>query len=359
MNITYPHLGYLSLVLPQLFDGLGVTPLPPPPISPATIALGSRYAPEGACLPYKIMLGNFWQALDRGADAVVSINGAGKCRMGFYHLLHQLALAERLPAERFYTINLSGHILGEIRRFLQQVAMHKSTWRILGNIRRTLATLQALDALHRAKCYYAPRAASPDTVIGLFHSSVREIVTADGLGHLRRLQDTTVSCFRDLAEPTLPAPVKIALLGEFYVLLEPYSNHDLEDRLARLGVEVHKTVYAGDWAAKNMVLAALGLYREEKHLLRQARPYLHHHIGGEGLKTVGTAHLGAASGMDGLIHLAPFGCMPEVVARYALSRLTAEHRLPVLTVSLDEHASDTGLQTRLEAFVDCLRRRRR
>lgn len=359
MNITYPHLGYLSLALPQLFDGLGVTPLPPPPISSATIAVGSRYAPEGACLPYKIMLGNFWQALDHGADTVVSINGAGKCRMGFYHLLHQLTLAERLPAERFYTINLSGRVLSEIRRFLHQVTGHKSHWRILGNIRRTLTTIQALDAVHRAKCYYAPRAASPDAVLGLFHSSIREIAATDSIDQMRRLQDMTVACFRDLTTPTLPAPMKVALLGEFYVLLEPYSNHDLEDRLARLGVEVYKTIYVGDWAVKNMLLAALGLHREETDLLRQARPYLSHHVGGEGLKTVGTAHLCASHGINGLIHLAPFGCMPEVVARYALSRLASDHRLPVLTVSLDEHASDTGLQTRLEAFVDCLKRRRR
>lgn len=305
------------------------------------------------------MLGNFLEALDRGADAVVSINGAGKCRMGFYHLLHRLSLADRLPADRFYTINLSNRILGEIQHFLHQVAARKNTWRILGNLRHTLATLQALDTLHRAKCHYAPRAKSPDTVINLFYSSAREIAAADSLNRVRRLQDTTLACFRDLADATLPTPRLIALLGEFYVLLEPYSNHQLEDRLARLGVEVHKFVYAGDWAKKNIILAALGLHREETDFLRQARPYLHYHVGGEGLKTVGTAQMCARAGFDGLIHLYPFGCMPEVVARYALPRLTAAYRLPVLNLSLDEHASDAGLQTRLEAFVDCLRRRSR
>jgi benzoyl-CoA reductase/2-hydroxyglutaryl-CoA dehydratase subunit BcrC/BadD/HgdB len=46
--------------------------------------------------------------------------------------------------------------------------------------------------------------------------------------------------------------------------------------------------------------------------------------------------------------------MPEIVAEAVLSEVSEVHGLPVLTLFLDEHTGEAGLQTRLEAFVDLL-----
>jgi len=54
------------------------------PITKRTLQLGSRYAPEGACLPLKINLGNFIEAQELGADTVVMAGGVGPCRIGYY-----------------------------------------------------------------------------------------------------------------------------------------------------------------------------------------------------------------------------------------------------------------------------------
>jgi len=60
---------------------------------------------------------------------------------------------------------------------------------------------------------------------------------------------------------------------------------------------------------------------------------------------------------DGLVHLAPFTCMPEIVAQNIM-RSTKEN-IPVLTILCDEQMAKPGMLTRLEAFVDLLARRRR
>lgn len=60
---------------------------------------------------------------------------------------------------------------------------------------------------------------------------------------------------------------------------------------------------------------------------------------------------------DGLIHLAPFTCMPEIVAENIMP--STKESIPVLTILCDEQATKTGVLTRLEAFVDLLQRRRR
>jgi hypothetical protein len=91
---------------------------------------------------------------------------------------------------------------------------------------------------------------------------------------------------------------------------------------------------------------------------RAAEPYLSHNIGGFARSTVGSAVLLSREGVDGLIHLAPFNCTPEVMAHNALLALQRECPIPILSLSFDEHTGRAGLLTRLEAFVDLLERRR-
>jgi predicted nucleotide-binding protein (sugar kinase/HSP70/actin superfamily) len=89
--------------------------------------------------------------------------------------------------------------------------------------------------------------------------------------------------------------------------------------------------------------------------LRQATPYLYDPCGGESVKSVGKSAFYARQGFDGIIHLMPLGCMPELVAETIIGRISSDYKIPVLTLSFDEHTSSGAIQTRLEAFVDLIR----
>jgi predicted nucleotide-binding protein (sugar kinase/HSP70/actin superfamily) len=49
--------------------------------------------------------------------------------------------------------------------------------------------------------------------------------------------------------------------------------------------------------------------------------------------------------------------MPEIVAQTILPAVSRETGVPVMTLVVDEHSAEAGIVTRLEAFVDMLRRR--
>jgi len=53
--------------------------------------------------------------------------------------------------------------------------------------------------------------------------------------------------------------------------------------------------------------------------------------------------------------LAPFTCIPEIVARTILNKVSHDYSIPVLTFFLDEQTGKAGMVTRLEAFVDLMR----
>ena len=79
-------------------------------------------------------------------------------------------------------------------------------------------------------------------------------------------------------------------------------------------------------------------------------------MGGDGWESVGEKVLHSKE-YDGIIHVAPFTCLPEVVAQNIMPHTKEE--IPVLTLICDEQMGKQGTLTRLEAFVDLLERRRR
>ena len=67
--------------------------LPPRPTE-ETISYGTKYAPEFACYPFKIVLGTYVQVLEAGANTLVSSGGVGPCRAGLYTTLQEKILKD-------------------------------------------------------------------------------------------------------------------------------------------------------------------------------------------------------------------------------------------------------------------------
>ncbi len=108
------------------------------------------------------------------------------------------------------------------------------------------------------------------------------------------------------------------------------------------------------WTKFSLLLNPLGV-NEKERIHKAALPYLKRDIGGDGWESVGEKVLHAGE-YDGIIHLAPFTCMPEIVAQNIMP--STREKIPVLTILCDEQMARPGMLTRLEAFVDLLERRR-
>jgi predicted nucleotide-binding protein (sugar kinase/HSP70/actin superfamily) len=356
LKVTYPHMGYLNIPILSMLNNLGVEVIEAPPISKKTVELGSLYSPEGVCLPYKINMGNFIESIDQGADTLVSICGAGKCRLGFYNAVQKIHFEEKGKLQ-FYMLNIN-HLFSELYCFLRTMAPHASRLAVLKNIAMGIKLLKALDAMNEAKNFYGARTNTPEQIIDICRDGSRELANYTDFKKINLIRDTTINLIGSLCDNNHSRLPRVVLIGEFYVLLEPYINHSIEDLLIKQGIEVKKFVYTGNWVYSNTFLQALGLYNEEKAYLDQAKPYLNYHVGGDGLKSVGSALQCARDGYDGIIHIYPFGCMPEVVAQSALKNIASDYNLPLLTLSIDEHSSDVGIVTRIEAFADCIKRKK-
>lgn len=282
VKITYPHMGHLSAPISNMLRQLDIEVCPPPPITKKTVELGSLHSPEGVCLPYKINMGNFLESLDQGADAVITLCGAGKCRFGFYGALQKSAL-QRRKAVSFFTVDTE-HLLGDLYRLLTKLSPRAGRLAILRAIALTVQKLRALDEISAAKNRFGARCIAPDKIIAFCEYGCGEIAECDTFGEISHIRDLILDIVSSQCDPE-PTPVpRVALVGEFYVLLEPYVNHWIENHLITQGIHVQKFVNYGNWAYSKVFLQLLGLYNEETDYLAAARPYMTHHVGGDGLK---------------------------------------------------------------------------
>ena len=63
--------------------------------------------------------------------------------------------------------------------------------------------------------------------------------------------------------------------------------------------------------------------------------------------------------IDGVIILTSYGCgVDSFVDELVQSRLKSTSKIPYMKLTLDEHSADTGMMTRIEAFIDMLTRRK-
>jgi predicted nucleotide-binding protein (sugar kinase/HSP70/actin superfamily) len=355
MIASFPHFGSSTLALELFFEDLGAQVVAPTPPTKRTLELGVRYSPEQICLPFKITLGNMIEGIEKGADSIFMAAGTRKCRFGYYYLLQERVLAELNPDCRLFGFSQYSATEFVFKRIPEifGISAARSVRAISLLIARS-ALIHDLDQQVRGLRPLDFSGAESFSRIGL--DSIGNTHDLSDIHRVRR--ELRKGRPPDSSHPSHPShlfltPLRIGIVGEVYLMLEPFANAELEKELGRLGVHV---------------LTDRSLYNHVRHLLRSdvrylqtsayARRYIGESPGGEVTKTLGEAIRYARDGVDGIIHIFPFTCMPENMALEILQKIGEDYHVPVMSLSFDEHTSRTGLVTRLEAFVDMLRRRR-
>lgn len=353
MRVTFPHMGHIWIPLRAFFFNLGVEVVVPPPISRKTLQLGTRYAPEFACLPLKVNIGNFLEAAELGADIVVMAGGVGPCRFGYYAQVEREILRDQGVDLRMVVLEPPQDHWRELLSGLRDVTGNASPVAIWHAGRLAWQKLVTLDKLEKK----LNRVRAREDERGAAGRVWRDILAlVDGAETVAAVEEAGRRGEELLAQVPLrlgEEPLKIGLVGEIYTVLEPAVNLEMERVLGEMGVEVDRSIYLSDWVRTNLVLNTLHL-RDDRQVHRLAAPYLGHFVGGHGLESISSTIAYARAGFDGVIQLAPLTCMPEIVAESILPKVSRDAGIPVITFMLDEHASEVGVRTRLEAFCDLL-----
>jgi predicted nucleotide-binding protein (sugar kinase/HSP70/actin superfamily) len=350
-RIAFPALGVLSQVAEQYLRALGMEVISPPPLSRRTLDIGVQGSPDGLCIPCKLLFGNYVEAAERGATDLILLGGPATCRLGYSAKQQVDQLARRGLVVCAHTLDLY-HLNRDLLRLTRELTEGRSVTELVEPLRFLLGLLDLTDRLEATAFEIRPRAAERGAVDQALAAALELVQALRDRHEVELMAEPILDRVQAVPHVTDRPVLHVGLVGDVYTILTPFLNHNLEVELGRMGLVVQRWFRFGGRLSLPLPLA---LRRDRGAQARRAGSrYLERDVGGFARSTVGEAALMAQGEVDGLIHVTPFNCTPEVVAQSALVALQRERGIPVLNLSFDEQTGRAGVMTRLEAFVDML-----
>jgi predicted nucleotide-binding protein (sugar kinase/HSP70/actin superfamily) len=351
-TLAFQPWGNYALALEASAESLRVNCWTSTSSTPEILRLGVEASPEFSCLPFKGSTGHFIKAALEGAEYGVIVNSIGTCRLRYYRAVQQKLLEERGLGLYIFGLGYDGfkpplirHFDPDLKPFLKSVA-------------RAVRKLEAVELMEKIAWQKRARELHKGDTTRIMNESLAMLKKARTVPEIRALKEEIPARFEVIQTDNEILPLKVGLLGEATLLRDRYLNHNIEEVLGSLGVEVTNFFLMGS-ELRNIFSLGWRRARARKELFRLARPYLNALVGGHALESVAYSNRCANEGYDGIIHVCPAGCMPEISIRPILHKLSQDRDIPLLECSFDEHTSHVGVVTRLEAFVDILSDRRK
>jgi len=351
-KVTFPRWGNYTLAFEILARELGFDVLAPEKTNPKTILEGAKISPEMYCFPFKVNLGNYLSAIEKGANTILMATASGgSCRLRYYGVVQEKILKEIGKEVHFITFDqapkdiylkvkgLSGKPFFEILR------VFFNFWR----------NLKLIEKMEKIACYLRPREIERGKTDRVFLNCLEKLKNAPhskfaGWAKLKREIFEEFSKIK--TDPALflarGGVLKVGIIGEIFTVCDPGVNFEIEKKLGQAGIEVHKEITLSYHLTKKFLF-------KDFFIQQKVKKYLGSTVGGHGRDAIYEMLKYTKSGFDGVIQLLPAMCMPEVTVRPILEKIHQETGIPFLSLSIDEQVAETGVDTRLEAFVDVVK----
>lgn len=344
-RVAFLRYSYYDIVFKYFVEQvLDADYLPLPQPTKRTVDLGSRNSSDYVCAPFKHILGDYIEALELGADVLVQF--AGPCRLGYYGELQESILRDM--GYEFEMLNFATVAGKPLTKYIELCKKKVNpNLSVPHGVREMLAIFKMTECLDEAQDWYLAHAGfeleqgSFAHALSSYHADMR---AARNEGDIIAAHRHGMDALRALPVHTPVHPLRIGIVGEYFTAVDPAGNLDLERKLLDMGVEVHR----------QLNLTNRHLHYHEKNLRAGIASYVTHDVGPTSTMTIAATLRYAQEGFDGVIHAKSTGCTPEVDCIPVLQQINRDTGMPILYLSYDSQTSDTGLNTRLEAFYDML-----
>ena len=346
-KVSFPHLGNYYVPLEHLFTrGLDVEYVVPPAITKNTLALGSLHSPDYICAPFKFNMGNYIETIEKGADTLVQTSGA--CRLRYYGELQSQIIRDLGYDVRFITLT-PGSLSNPLSFYqsFKEINPEMTMKRIGSTLPVVMEMIESMDKVEdfvRKNSGFQKEEGRLEDIHKAFLNKLRHQETKRDV---KKLYKKTTEELLEAPRSLPKNPIRVGVVGEYYTIMEPFSNHDIEKILAKKGIVVDRWI--------NLTNTLL---RRDRKIKKRIRGYTRYSMGATSMFTMDQALRFAKQKYDGIIHVKSFGCTPEMDAIPVLRNISRDYNIPVLYFTFDSQNSDTGIQTRLEAFYDMIMMRK-
>jgi len=302
------------------FEALGAEMVVSPPTNKAIFTAGNSRAVAETCLPVKLFFGH-------------AISLVNKCDYMFIPAMRSLGQKAYYCSKFIGLPDMTRALVPECPLILDpEIDLNKgrrNLYHAIYNMGRHFSSdesqiKKAVEQAEKAHLAYQKE------------MSARKITPIQALDEIHKDEG------KSYLEPDISPGLSIAVIGHQYVIYDDYISHRLISRLQAMGVRV-LTPEMAEQEALDTAMTRLG---GAPHWSFEA-------------DIIGAGEYYLKAKTDGIISVAVFGCGPDSMMIDMVRHRASEFRIPFLHLSLDEHTSEGGLVTRLEAFLDMVKRKRR
>ena len=358
IKVAFPHMGNIYVAWSGALKKIGVEAFIPPYTSKKTLSLGAKYSPEAICLPYKLILGNFIEAIEGGADYVSMITSPGCCRLGEYGKSINNALKDLNMGSKYIELELYDGLKG-MYNYLKILHPSNNPIPKIQAILIAMFKVFAMDEMEDFLSYHRAREINFGDSEKAFLKGRKLIESANTLKELKKAKKEALKLISTVQIDTKKDVLHVDLTGEIFLVLDQFSNQNIARELGKMGVQVRRSLTVSGFL-KDAIIPKI-FKKGETHLeraYRMAKPYLMRDIGGDALECVSDVMFASENNKDGIIHISPFTCMPEIMSQNIFPKMRENVDIPILTLIMDEQTGRAGYLTRIEAFVDLMRRKK-
>jgi predicted nucleotide-binding protein (sugar kinase/HSP70/actin superfamily) len=305
------------------------------------------------------MMGNYIESIEKGADTIIITGSCGPCRFGEYCEL-QMRLLKKLG----YDVNIivldapsaigKDVFLERIKSIARQSPL-SGAQKMLA-LKTAVSILNIADRLDAKASRLAGYEASSGECKRLLNKGKSQAFDCRKAAEIKKALKQYEQKLNAVEIDPSKDPVKIALVGEIYSMIEPFGSLFLREKLMDYGVSTVCDMTTS-WWIKDLVLKPMKL--NSRYVQRMSQPYLPYSVGGHARESIAHALRAKNEGFDGVIQVYPLGCMPEIIAKSVLPGVQQDGDLPVMTLVIDEITGEAGYDTRIEAFIDMLYAKKR
>lgn len=340
--ISFPHIGdYAHFVKPFIENVTKQKVVIAPPITKKTIEIGSKYSPEFVCLPFKYNIGNYIETLENGANILMQFGGG--CRYGNYAETQEVILKDLNYDFEFYQFIKKGKTsFNHVYKMFKNINPALTKTKLIKELTTTLIKIIIFD---KSENY---RRKKVEINKGTFKNAKYQLINElKNETNIFKIIKTTHKYRKKYKKIKCKKPVlKIGIIGELYTAIEPFATYNLEEELKNYDISIKRFTDVSYLLIYKKLLNKITKYK--------TKDYLKYRIGADAPENVYRALKLKEKGYNGIIHTKPFGCTPEVGVMPILSKISIEKNIPIMFLTFDAQESNTGIKTRIEAFVDML-----
>ena len=233
MKITFPHMGTAYIPFRALIAGLGHEAITAPPCTQRTLNLGTRHAPESACLPPENQYRQLSGGGRTGAEAIIMAGGVGPCRFGFYAYVQQEILRDIGCGLEMIILEPPASGWRPLLARLKYLTQGVNAAQISRALQLTWVKLVACDRLEQLSLDIRAYEAVQGSTTRAFAGGPSTGGSGGQCCGVRRAVQEGTAKLQSVPQDRQRPVLTMGVVGEIYTILEPFVNFRLEEQLGK------------------------------------------------------------------------------------------------------------------------------